>query len=416
MSHSTTAEVSSEPATGPATDSAAASAAADRRGNQGAGRLKEWLRLHRGLTVAGAVLLVALGITIANVLAAPKDGRALSAGNPGPSGAQAVARILSAHSVRVQPVDDFRSAMAALSSHPGATLFLYDDGSYLDGDQLQQLTGRSGRTVVVAPSFTTLEGLDSGLQQAGIVPDGTEVLQSGCSDPDARAAGAIQAPSAYLYSGGGTCYSPDIAGTGATGVLARSAAGNLTVVGSEQLMSNRELAREGNAALAVRTLGKADTVVWYLPGVGDFNNDAAPPTLNELAPAWTAYLGPWLILVAAMAMVWRGRRMGPLVFEPLPVIVKAGETAYGRARLYQDARANELARDNLRAGALVRLARHLRLGPDASAEDVGRRAAAYVGWPESSVLDLLTERPAGEARLVQWAQELHKLEQEVAKR
>lgn len=414
MSRSSTAEVSSRPATVPGTDFTAGPAA-DRRGTQRASRLKAWTRKHRGLSVAAAVLLVALGITIANVLAAPKDGRALSAGNPGPSGAQAVARILSAHGVRVEPVDDFTSAMAALSSRPGATLFLYDNGSYLDGDQLQQLIARTDHTVVVAPSFTTLEGLDSGLQQAGIVPDGREVLQPGCSDADARAAGPIQAPSSYLYSGGATCYSPDTEGTDTAGVLARSASGNLTVIGSEQLMSNRELAREGNAALAIRSLGKTDAVVWYLPGVGDFNNAASPPSLNELAPAWTAYLGPWLILVAALAMVWRGRRMGPLVFEPLPVIVKAGETAYGRARLYQDARAIELARDNLRAGALVRLARHLRLGPDASVEDVGRRAAAYVGWPEASVLDLLAEMPAGEARLVQWAQELHKLEQEVAK-
>lgn len=415
MSHSTTAEVNSGPVTVPATGPAGRTAA-DRRGTQRSGRVKKWLRKHRGLTVAGAVLLVALGITIANVLAAPKDGRALSAGNPGPTGAQAAARILSAHGVRVEPVNDFASAMAALSSRPGATLFLYDNGSYLDGGQLQQLTARTGHTVVVAPSFTTLEGLDSGLQQAGVVPDGGEVLQPGCSDADAGAAGPIRAPSAYLYSGGVTCYPPGTDGTGTIGVVARSAAGNLTVIGSEQLMSNKELAREGNAALAIRTLGKSDTVVWYLPGVADFNNDASPPALNELAPAWTAYLGPWLILVAALAMVWRGRRMGPLVFEPLPVVVKAGETAYGRARLYQDARAVELARNNLRAGALVRLARHLRLGPDASADDVGRRAAAYVGWPESSVLDLLAEMPAGEARLVQWAQELHKLEQEAAKR
>lgn len=379
-------------------------------------RLTAWARKHRAMAVVIVVLVLAVGITVANTLAAPKDGRALSANNPGPAGAQAVARILGNHGVTVRPVDDFASAVGALTGNPDATLLLYDDGSYLDREQLQRLKGLAGRTVAVAPAFTTLQGLDSGLHQAGVVPDRTSVLEPGCHEGDAMAAGPILAPSAYLYSGGAACYAASNSGStsSAPGVVAHSSTENVTVLGSEQLMSNRELAQEGNAALAIRILGKTGTVVWYLPGISDFDAPDSPKTLNELAPAWTGFLGPWLILVAALAMVWRGRRMGPLVFEPLPVTVKAGETAYGRARLYHDARAVDLARHNLRAGTLVRLARHFRLGPDASSDDVARRTAMYLDRPETAVLELLDEMPADEARLVQWAQELNKLEQEVA--
>ena len=37
-------------------------------------------------------------------------------------------------------------------------------------------------------------------------------------------------------------------------------------------------------------------------------------------------------------MLWRGRRLGPLVVEPLPVVVKAVESTQGRGRLYRRVR------------------------------------------------------------------------------
>ena len=104
-------------------------------------------------------------------------------------------------------------------------------------------------------------------------------------------------------------------------------------------------------------MGSEGHLVWYLPGVADLGSASSPKSLDDLAPDWVAVLGPWLTFVALLAVIWRGRRLGPLVFEPLPVIVKAAETAEGRARLYHDAHAVDRAADNLRAGTLVRLAR-----------------------------------------------------------
>ena len=115
-------------------------------------------------------------------------------------------------------------------------------------------------------------------------------------------------------------------------------------------------------------------------------------------------------------MAWRGRRLGPLVFEPLPVVVKAAETAEGRARLYQDSRAVDQARDNLRAGALVRLSGHLRTGPGATADQVIDAAAGLLGKPVRELRELINERPGTEARLVAWSRELDTLEKEVKSR
>jgi len=129
-----------------------------------------------------------------------------------------------------------------------------------------------------------------------------------------------------------------------------------------------------------------------------------------------AFLGPWLVFVAGLAIVWRGRRLGPLVFEPLPVVVKAVETAEGRARLYQDSHALDRARDNLRAGTLVRLAQALRLGSQATADDVAAAAARHLGRAATDVTGLIQEQPRTATRLVQWSQELDKLENEVRTR
>jgi hypothetical protein len=121
----------------------------------------------------------------------------------------------------------------------------------------------------------------------------------------------------------------------------------------------------------------------------------------------------WLAVVALLAVLWRGRRLGPLVFEPLPVVVKAVETAEGRARLYQDSRAVGQAADNLRAGTLTRLAKHFRLGPEARAEAVLDAVSRKVNQPAQELrMLLLDHRPRTESELVHWAQSIETLEQE----
>ena len=153
--------------------------------------------------------------------------------------------------------------------------------------------------------------------------------------------------------------------------------------------------------------GRPGHLVWYLPGLADVDRRGltARPWTSSPRP-WVAFLGPWLALVAVLAMVWRGRRLGPLVFEPLPVVVKAVETAEGRARLYHDSHAVDRAADNLRAGTLVRLARVLRLGPDAEPTALSSAAARHLGRPAKRQPACWKAGPRTESELVQWAQQL----------
>lgn len=372
-----------------------------------------WVRRHRGWAVSGLAAAIGLAVIVAGQLAPKGDALPLSVHNAGPGGAKAVSRILGAHGVSVKDVGSFDSAAAALADRPGATLLLYDRSGFLDGSQVAALSSAAERVVLVTPRLGTLTALDAGISQAGVVPDSAPMLEPGCGLPDAAAAGTVSGEAGFLYDGGTVCYRPP---GSAAGLLASTDGGAVTVLGSSFAISNRALAQDGNAALVLRTLGKARDVVWYLPGLGDAGAAEPPQTLDELAPDWVSYLGPWLIFVAVLAMVWRGRRLGPLVFEPLPVVVKAVETAEGRARLYHDAHALGRARDNLRAGTLVRLAQVLRLGAGATADDVAMAAARQLGRPVADISALVNERPGTEARLVQWSQALEKLENEVRTR
>ena len=372
-----------------------------------------WYRRHRGAAAIGAAAAVGLAVVISTQLAPKGDALPLSVHNAGPDGAKAVTEILGRHGVAVKDVASFAAAAAALSDRPGATLLLYDRSGFLDQSSLQELRASAGRVVLVTPRLATLKALDAGISQAGVVPESSPLLEPGCGLSDPAAAGPVSGTGGFLYDGGTVCYRPP--GTTA-GLLAGTADGGLTVLGSTALLNNGGLGSHGHAALALRTLGSSGDLVWYLPGLADAAASRSTKTLDELAPDWVAFLGPWLVFVAGLAIVWRGRRLGPLVFEPLPVVVKAVETAEGRARLYQDSHALDRARDNLRAGTLVRLAQALRLGSQATADDVAAAAARHLGRAATDVTGLIQEQPRTATRLVQWSQELDKLENEVRTR
>jgi hypothetical protein len=360
-----------------------------------------------------AVVAAALVLVLWAQLSPKGDAVPLSVHNAGPDGARAVAQILGSHGVAVNDAGNYGEAMAALEAGSSPTLLLYDRNGFLDGPRLRNLAGSAQRVVVVSPRLQTLDALDAGIRQAGVVPDAYPVLEPGCSLPDPQAAGTVSGESGFLYDGGTSCYRPD--GSGA-GLVAVSSDGQLTVVGSTAIFSNGQLDSLGHAALAIRTLGPSPDLVWYIPTLEDLDTGGSPASLDELAPDWVRFLGPWLALVALAAIAWRGRRLGPLVFEPLPVVVKAAETAEGRARLYQDSRAVDQARDNLRAGTLVRLSVHLRTGPGATAGQVIEAAAEFLGRPARELRELINERPGTEARLVAWSRELDTLEKEVKSR
>ena len=371
----------------------------------------------------GVAMAAALAVILVLQSAQRADNQELSVNNPGPQGARAAAQILGAQGVTVAQTASFDETLAAAraagSSGSGSTVLVYDQRGFLAPERLRRLLAGTDRLVVVSPRLATLTGLGSTIRQAGVVPGSEQTLQPGCAVADAQAAGSISPDGGFLYTGGTVCYGP--AGSSGRGLYATAENGKLVVIGSTAVISNQFLAANGNAALTLRTLGSHGHLVWYLPGPGDLGGNPAPKTLAELAPAWAAFVAPWLIVVALFAVLWRGRRLGPLVFEPLPVVVKSAETAEGRARLYHEAHDVARAADTLRAGTIVRLASALRVGTaagfsDVAGSEVAAAAARHLDRSTAEIQQILLHRPATEAQLVRWAQDLVRLEKEVKAR
>jgi hypothetical protein len=124
-----------------------------------------------------------------------------------------------------------------------------------------------------------------------------------------------------------------------------------------------------------------------------------------------------LLLGATLAAgIWRGRRLGPLVAEKLPVVVRSNETMEGRARLYERARAREHALDALRIGTIGRLATVCGLPRRASVDEVIDAVVGLTGRDEVEVTALLLERvPSSDAELVRLSDDLLALETETTR-
>lgn len=374
--------------------------------------------------------LVLCAVVLLRVLTGSgSDGARLSPANPAPAGAMAAAQILAEQGVDVRSPGSFEEVLALLKDNGDqSTLLLFDPDGFLSQEQLAELNGLARRQVLVEPTFFQLSELAPAIRSAGVLPATDAPLTADCDAADAQAAERITA-GGYAYRAPAACFPPpdnsagagadDGAETGAgssagTGSYAADDDAGVVVLGNSAVLANETLADHGNAALALRTLGSTGTLVWYLPTVSDTPAAAVPEDPRALLPGWVDPLLLWLFVVAVLAMLWRGRRLGPLAAEPLPVVVRSAETAEGRARLYQDGRALDRAAATLRAAALTRLSARLRLGPASSTDTVVRAVAAATGRPVHEVDHLLNRASsASDAALVQWSQELQALEEEV---
>jgi len=367
------------------------------------------------VVVVPLALVVLLGLALA--LTAPRTTRdALAPTSVAPGGARALARVLQEQGVAVREARTFAAATDAVRAAGPAGTLLVTNPALLDPDRLRTLGGLvAGGTdlVLLAPDSVVLDTLRLPLSVAGVDP--ADVRAPGCAAPDPVAAGRARA--------GGHLYVPAATADGTTAVVcyggawaravpagAGGAAGTVTVLGQSEVLTNDHVDEDGDAALALRTLGAQPQLVWYLPSPTDVADGAAAP-LSSLVPRWVLPTAVLLLLAALAVAPWRGRRLGRLVPEPLPVVVRSVESVEGRARLYARAGARGRAAQALRSAALRRLRGLVRLDPGAPAHDVADAVAWATGRPAPELRALLLPaEPADEAALVRLATELDALE------
>lgn len=366
------------------------------------------------LAAAFLVLVAIAGIALTG--SALSRGTAFSATNPGPIGSMAVAEVLRQQGVDVRVAGTFGSAKSALTSRPGSTLFLYDSGAFLDEAHLSEIAGLARDVVVLTPGFAQLRVVAPEVAQAGTV--NRQVLRADCALPAAAKAQSVTgAGRGYRLTGKDTAATRCLGSGSQVFSLIRLERGSrtITVLGTTDALSNEHVAERGNAALALNLLGANQRLVWYLPTIDD-SAVADAPSIAELTPVWVSSVMALLVIVAMVAAFWRGRRMGPLVIENLPVTVRSSETMEGRARLYQRGGARLRALDSLRVGTLGRVAALCGLPRLATFDEVIAAASAVTGADPGELRSLLLDQvPRTDRDLVRLSDRLLELERSVAR-
>jgi hypothetical protein len=368
--------------------------------------------------IVAAVFLMLIAVIALATTGSSTKGVPFSATNAAPAGSKAIAEVLRGQGVDVSVPATLAGAKSALSGSTGSggsTLFLVDPNGHLDRTQLRALASRAEHVIVLSPTYLQIAALAPEVGLAGVV--GRNSLSAGCDLPAAKAAGRVSGAGSgfrVLDSGPHTtaCFA---SGTDTFSVVDISrAAQHVTVVGTTDAFDNEHVAQRGNAALALTLLGDNDRLIWYLPTIDD--SSASGPTIAELTPAWVGAVSALLIIVAIAAAFWRGRRLGPLVIENLPVVVRASETMEGRARLYQKGAARLRALDSLRIGSVSRLATQCGLPRLATVDDVIAAVATVTARDPAVIRSLLlTTDPRSDRELVRLSDELLDLERDVAR-
>lgn len=363
----------------------------------------------RGLrwVLAALVAIVAVA-ALTTWLTAPRPGGHLDPTSSSPDGVLALMTLLREHGVTVVEAasigDVEREAREDTLVVAAQTYHLYDD------DQLRRLAAVPGDRLLIAPIGKTREKLAPELRRTEATEFGG--LSPDCDLREANRAGAVQFGIAETYEARGStpvirCYD---------GVLARYTEDGrtITAVGSEQFVINAGLAEEGNAALAMNLAGTHPRMIWYAPQRSE-GAEGGAASLTDLIPAQVYWMVLQLLVAVALLAWWKGRRVGPLVAEALPVVVRASETAEGRGRLYKSRRARDVAAESLRTAARQRMLPRLGLSPGAPPEAVSQAVAARCGLDAQTVAHTLYGQPPDtDADLVTLARTLDDIERQVA--
>ncbi len=394
-------------------------------------------RVRRTAAYAGVVGL-GLVLVVLLALSAQRPTGALDPENPGPEGGRALAEVLRTQGVEVEVV---RSIDALEASRPGAdtTVFVGDPTDLGPGatERLAVSARPAGRMVLLGVGGEQLTALG---MPVDAFPGGGDALVAGCSSEVARRSDVVTAwDTRYLVQGdapGATsCFvlpstdgppdgppdRPDPDGRYGAAMVqldATAAHPEAVLAGLGPAWTNELITDDSHAGTAVRALGSTPRLVWYQPGTGD----AFAPGPGGIDPlgggsVWPSWTGPAIVLLLSAVVLLalsRGRRLGPLVHEPLPVVVRAIETTESRGRLYRKAGDRARAAAVLRAGSSQRLARRLALGRGAGPDALVHAVSLSTGLPGPDVADILCgPAPADDTALIHLAQQLTDLEERV---
>lgn len=317
-------------------------------------RTRQLLATAVGLAaLVGAVLL----------LGPPPSGQPLDPDGVGPGGLRGLVEVLRSLDVEVTvtaavPDDDRTRVLVARDrlSEPAREQLL----DWVEG----------GGTLVVADATSSLHGL---AQVGSDQLVGRSAREPACDrypEVDQVRQGAWEGLEVPAPAQG--CFP---IGDGAWLVALPHGAGQVVALGSPQPLTNGLLDEADNAVLATALLG---------PAPGD-RVHLVPPTVDEsvdgdgllaLIPDGVWWLLGLLGVAVVLAVLWQGRRDGPVVAEQLPPVLPSAELARSLAGLLQRTGGRDDAAARLRRDARRTVHRTLALSPELPAEQLAAEVSA----------------------------------------
>ena len=366
---------------------------------------ESWRVLRTPLIVTGAVVLIAIVVLIAT---SARTSGPFSPDSTDSDGARALAVLLGNHNVNVHGTETLADAVRP---GQGKTLLVGPAGSLDRSDWQRIADARWSHVILIRPGTRALETLAPGVQETGQVLS-SDSRRPGCELPAAVKAGTVTV-------GGATYSAPNAAytcyGDGISNTVVRLETGDqiVDVVGTPRSFTNAQLADDGNAALALNLFGTHRDLTWYLPQWESTGVDDDGQGVAQLIPPDVRYIAWALAFAVLVVALWRGRRLGPVIAERLPVIVHAAETTEGRARLYRRSRARDRAAAALRESALGKLHKAHGIPRRADPSAVVATVAARTGRDPAQLYELLYGLPPlSDAALMSLSHELDVLTQE----
>ena len=365
-------------------------------------------RTWRGPVAVGAVLVLA-ALLIAAVSSGGRVGY-LDPDSVSQSGSRAVAEVLRGQGVEVVRAVGVADATQA---HRGDTLVL-SQPDLLTTEQLHEMVSTGADLIVVgaqdesvvqtlAPDLSAVSGGPSKAHDPSC--DLGPAVNAGRADTGITAypvaPNAIDTTSCYPVGGDPTVVQTIVNGQ------------RIVFLGSSAPLENHRFAKEGNAALALGLLGVHPRVIWHVPSAEDLA-EVPQASFWDLVPGWFKALVLQIGLAVVLLALWRARRLGPVVVEQLPVVVRAAEATEGRGRMYRRAGARDRAAFRLRLATRNRIVPLVGLSRRAEPQALVAIVSARTGVPGPDVHALLYGGPPpDDAALVRLADDLDTLERQV---
>lgn len=360
------------------------------------------------------VLVAIVVISIGLVSALSKEVTStvfMQVNNPEPKGSMALAKVLENKGVSLTAINSYQQLSSYLQE--GSTksdLVVVINPNYLSANQIRDLDENAGADILYANFYKMAAGHFPNVQNTV-----QEDIKASCDLPILKPYYKIS----YAYSilkpqpESINCFKVDQTQDSGYVFVQTQKENDKTIsyLADITIFSNESITEADNAVFAINLFSQYKNIYWY---VASGNNVSELTTPSHYYPSWYKYAGIMLLITAITLFISTSRRLGPVVYENLPVTVQMQEIVIAKANLYRKNNLQTHCIKILRTYYLYLIKRSLKIYDNCSKDVLISQISPYTTKTEQQLDHMLF---SGEVKsnedLKILATDLKNLEQEV---